>query len=83
MQFNLDLHGIMVLIKLVMQLQRVLIETYDNGRRGAMEVAEIQLNPATNTLEDAIVSGPFEKRSAMWEELSPLLLQTLEESSQQ
>ncbi|KAJ2504398.1 hypothetical protein GGI11_007377, partial [Coemansia sp. RSA 2049] len=54
MQFNLDLHGIMVLIKLVMQLQRVLIETYDNGRRGAMEVAEIQLNPATNTLEDAI-----------------------------
>ncbi|KAJ1731194.1 hypothetical protein LPJ72_004067 [Coemansia sp. Benny D160-2] len=73
----------MVLIKLVMQLRKVLIETYDDDRRGAMEVGEFQLSPDTNKPEYVIISDPFEKRSAMWEELSPLLLQTLEESAQQ
>ncbi|KAJ2520665.1 hypothetical protein GGI11_002232 [Coemansia sp. RSA 2049] len=83
MEFNFDLNGIDILSELVMQLRKVLIETYDNGRCGAMEVTEIRLNPETNELEDVIVSDPFEERSAMWEELSPLLLQTLEESAQQ
>ncbi|KAJ2761265.1 hypothetical protein H4S06_001292 [Coemansia sp. BCRC 34490] len=83
MQFNYGLQGIMVLIKLVMQLRKVLIETYDDDRRGAMEVGEFQLNPDTNKPEYVIISDPFEKRSAMWEELSPLLLQTLEEYAQQ
>ncbi|KAJ1726933.1 hypothetical protein LPJ72_006156, partial [Coemansia sp. Benny D160-2] len=83
MQFNYGLQDIMVLIKLVMQLRRVLIETYDDDRRGAIEKKGFRLNPETNEPEYVIVSDPFEKRSAMWEELSPLLLQTLEESAQQ
>ncbi|KAJ1726065.1 hypothetical protein LPJ72_006461, partial [Coemansia sp. Benny D160-2] len=74
---------ITVLIKLVMQLRKVLIETYDDDRRGAMEVAEIRFNPDTNRFEKVLISDPFEERSAMWEELSPLLLQTLEEYAQQ
>ncbi|KAJ2505129.1 hypothetical protein H4217_009289 [Coemansia sp. RSA 1939] len=67
MEFNFDLDGIDILSELVMQLRKVLIETYDNGRCGAMEVTEIRLNPETNELEDVIVSDPFEERSAMWE----------------
>ncbi|KAJ2654013.1 hypothetical protein IWW48_006348, partial [Coemansia sp. RSA 1200] len=81
-EFNLDLDGIMMLIKLVMQLRKVLIETYDDDRRGADKETEIRLNPETNRFEKVLINDPFERRSAMWEELLPLLLQTLEESAQ-
>ncbi|KAJ2653331.1 hypothetical protein IWW48_006403, partial [Coemansia sp. RSA 1200] len=50
-EFNLGLHGIMVLIKLVMQLRKVLIETYDDDRRGAIEEKGFRLNPETNRFE--------------------------------
>ncbi|KAJ2529288.1 hypothetical protein EV175_007380, partial [Coemansia sp. RSA 1933] len=51
-EFNLDLRGIMVLIKLVMQLRKVLIETYDDDRCGAIEETEVRLNPETNGLQN-------------------------------
>ncbi|KAJ2546938.1 hypothetical protein EV175_005416 [Coemansia sp. RSA 1933] len=83
MEFNLDLHGIMVLIELVIQLRKVLIETYGDDRCGAFEKTEIQLNPETNGLAKVVISDPFEKRSVIWEELSPPLLRALKESAQQ
>ncbi|KAJ2546593.1 hypothetical protein EV175_005540, partial [Coemansia sp. RSA 1933] len=82
MEFNIDLHGIMVLIELVERLRKVLIETYDDDRCGAIEKQKLWINPETNGLEKVVISDPFEKRSVMWEELSPLLLRALEESAQ-
>ncbi|KAJ2551409.1 hypothetical protein EV175_003701 [Coemansia sp. RSA 1933] len=82
-EFNFDLNNIYMLNRLVEQLRKVLIETYGDDCYGAFENEEWQYISEAGKHGFVVTSDPFEKRSVMWEELSPLLLRALEESAQQ